>query len=262
MSFWGSHNYIDTAQLTLYAFWIFFAGLIVYLQRESKREGFPLVSEVEPFTERTSGDAWPQTPEPKRFRLLDGQLFLVPPGSPPRLPVGARPVASFPGSPLEPTGNPLVDGIGPASWCHRIDEPEVDADGTFKILPLRAAPIYRLHANSTDPRGWSVVGADGLSAGTVVDLWVDALDEAVLYLEVALSVAGGEGEHVLVPSRFAQYRNRLRVVKVRAITSEQFAQVPRLRHGERITPLEEDKLVGYFGGGALFALPGRRGPLL
>ena len=38
-------QYIDVAQLTLYAFWIFFALLIVYLRREDKREGYPLESD-------------------------------------------------------------------------------------------------------------------------------------------------------------------------------------------------------------------------
>ncbi len=261
-NFWGGTHYIDAAQLSLYAFWIFFAGLVVYLQRESKREGFPLVSEVEPFTTRVTGDANPQTPEPKLFRMLDGSAMLVPPGQRARLPEGARPVASFPGAPLEPTGNPLVDGIGPASWCYRIDEPEVDADGSWKIQPLRAEPTLRLHPTSMDPRGLPVVGADGLTVGPVVDLWVDALEEAVLYLEVSLTLVGFETERVLVPSRFVQYRPRLGRVKVTAITAAQFAQVPRLRHPERITPQEEDRLVGYFGGGNLFALPGRRGPLL
>ena len=31
-------HYIDVAQLTLYVFWIFFAGLVYYLHRENKRE--------------------------------------------------------------------------------------------------------------------------------------------------------------------------------------------------------------------------------
>ncbi len=261
MHFWQG-NYIDWAQITLYAFWIFFAGLVVYLQRESKREGFPMVSEVEPFTERVAGDAWPQTPEPKKFRTINGHVMFVPPGQRPRFPEGARPIASFPGAPLEPTGNPLVDGIGPASWCYRIDEPETDADGTIKIVPLRLEPNYRLHAYSTDPRGMLVVGADGVSAGTVVDLWIDALEESVLYLEVSLTLPLVVGEHVLVPSRFVKYRPRLNQAKVKSILAEQFAQVPRLRNPERITPLEEDKLVGYFGGGNLFALPGRRAPVL
>ena len=30
-------DYIDVAQLVLYLFWIFFAGLVIYLTLESKR---------------------------------------------------------------------------------------------------------------------------------------------------------------------------------------------------------------------------------
>ena len=42
-------QYVDVAQLVLYLFWIFFAGLVYYLTVESKREGFPLE------TDRTDG---------------------------------------------------------------------------------------------------------------------------------------------------------------------------------------------------------------
>jgi photosynthetic reaction center H subunit len=52
---------IDFAQITLYAFWIFFAGLVVYLRREDKREGYPLESPQGPVT------GWPVTPGPKVF---------------------------------------------------------------------------------------------------------------------------------------------------------------------------------------------------
>ncbi|MBV9775481.1 MAG: hypothetical protein JO143_00385 [Acetobacteraceae bacterium] len=38
----GLTSYIDVAQMTLYGFWIFFFGLIIYLRREDKREGYPL----------------------------------------------------------------------------------------------------------------------------------------------------------------------------------------------------------------------------
>jgi Photosynthetic reaction centre, H-chain N-terminal region len=38
-------GYIDVAQVTLYAFWVFFAGLIIYLRTEDKREGYPLESD-------------------------------------------------------------------------------------------------------------------------------------------------------------------------------------------------------------------------
>ena len=32
---------VDLAQVALYSFWIFFAGLVFYLQRENMREGYP-----------------------------------------------------------------------------------------------------------------------------------------------------------------------------------------------------------------------------
>ena len=38
-------GYIDVAQLVLYVFWIFFIGLVIYLRREDKREGYPLEAE-------------------------------------------------------------------------------------------------------------------------------------------------------------------------------------------------------------------------
>ena len=37
----------DVAQLLLYVFWIFFFGLVLYLHRESKREGFVSEAEVD-----------------------------------------------------------------------------------------------------------------------------------------------------------------------------------------------------------------------
>ena len=36
---------VDLAQISLYAFWLFFAGLVIYLQRENMREGYPLENE-------------------------------------------------------------------------------------------------------------------------------------------------------------------------------------------------------------------------
>ena len=35
-------QYVDVAQLVLYVFWAFFAGLIYYLARENHREGYPM----------------------------------------------------------------------------------------------------------------------------------------------------------------------------------------------------------------------------
>lgn len=38
-------GYIDFATIAIYLFWFFFAGLILYLRREDKREGYPLESD-------------------------------------------------------------------------------------------------------------------------------------------------------------------------------------------------------------------------
>src|ERR1700742_2768576 len=45
MGFGAFTRYIDIPQVVLYLFWIFFAGLLWYLRREDKREGYPLESD-------------------------------------------------------------------------------------------------------------------------------------------------------------------------------------------------------------------------
>jgi photosynthetic reaction center H subunit len=54
-------KYVDGTQIVLYAFWLFFVGLIIYLRREDKREGYPLESPQGP----RSG--WPLPPETKTY---------------------------------------------------------------------------------------------------------------------------------------------------------------------------------------------------
>ena len=55
-------SYIDFAQISLYVFWIFFAGLIYYLRREDKREGYPLETR-----RRVRVQGWPPIPAEKYF---------------------------------------------------------------------------------------------------------------------------------------------------------------------------------------------------
>ena len=60
-------QYIDGAQIALYAFWIFFFGLIVYLRREDRREGYPLKSHQGPregFPRVPGKKGWIMRPEP------------------------------------------------------------------------------------------------------------------------------------------------------------------------------------------------------
>ncbi|TVP73653.1 MAG: hypothetical protein EA352_11785 [Gemmatimonadales bacterium] len=50
---------INLAQISIYLFWLFFAGLVIYLRREDKREGYPLESDRKGVTVQ----GWPAVPE-------------------------------------------------------------------------------------------------------------------------------------------------------------------------------------------------------
>lgn len=56
-------HYMDITQVVLYAFWFFFFGLLLYLRREDKREGYPLVSNEPGRTYQ----GFPEHPGPKEF---------------------------------------------------------------------------------------------------------------------------------------------------------------------------------------------------
>ena len=82
-------SYIDVAQVVLYAFWIFFAGLIYYLHQEDKREGYPLLSDR---SDRVVVQGFPPIPAPKVFTLRDGSKYSAPPGNPDDREINAVPV--------------------------------------------------------------------------------------------------------------------------------------------------------------------------
>ena len=240
--------YIDVAQVTLYAFWIFFAGLVYYLLQENKREGFSL---------ETDAPGWPPLPTPKTYLMQDGSTISAPRIERSAQTLNAEPSNRFPGAPLEPTGaNPLLAGVGPGSWSDRADVPDVTAEGHLRIVPLRIVPDFGVASGDTDPRGLDVLGADGAVAGTVTDIWVDRSDVMFRYLEVQVPA----GRQVLVPVPFTRIGDR--VIRVRAILASQFADVPGLRQPDQITRLEEEKIVAYYGAGTLYATPDRQEPLL
>ena len=54
---------IDFAQLAIWLFWAFFFGLIYYLRREDKREGYPLVGD----RPGTKIEGWPPVPPKKTY---------------------------------------------------------------------------------------------------------------------------------------------------------------------------------------------------
>lgn len=248
---------IDLTQVVLYGFWIFFAGLILYLRREDKREGYPLESDIPERRNQVRMVGFPDMPEPKSFQLSNGHLHHAPHSRPERANLAAEPIGNWPGAPLEPTGNPMLDGIGPAAWAEREDVPEMTLDGRPVIVPMRVDETFSVAVEDADPRGMDVYGADGVVAGQVTDLWVDRAEPQIRFLEIAVA-----GRPVLVPINFTRIDADRRRIRVSAILSEQFAQVPPTASRDQITKLEEDKIAGYYAGGTLYATPQRLGPLL
>jgi photosynthetic reaction center H subunit len=249
-------GYIDVAQLTLYGFWIFFAALIIYLRREDKREGYPLESDR---ASRVTVQGWPRMPAPKVFKLSHGGTYSAPNNRPEVGEPLARPFRKHLGAPLEPTGNPLIDGVGPAAYANRADVPDLTLDGAPKIVPLRVATDFSLQPRDPDPRGKSVVGADGVIGGIVRDVWVDRSEPQIRYLELEV-VAPAGARRVLLPINMARISRR--EVTVNSLLGRHFADIPGLRHPDQVTLLEEDRICAYYAGGQLYARPYRFGPAL
>lgn len=251
-------SYIDVAQVALYAFWIFFAGLLFYLRREDRREGYPLVSEVSGVQER-SDPLW--MPDPKFYRLAGGRTVSVPNSTPDAREFRATRADGYTGSPFIPTGNPLTDALGPANYAERSTEPDLTFDGRNRIVPLRADTHYWIEQNDTDPRGMPVTGADGARVGQVVDGWIDRSELMLRYLEVELD-APSDNKRVLLPIHFMDFDKINKSIIVRAILSSQFADVPRLSSPDCVSLREEDRISAYYGGGYLYATPDRQEPLV
>jgi photosynthetic reaction center H subunit len=254
-------QYIDVAQVSLYAFWVFFAILIFYIRREDRREGYPLEADV---SGDYNKDPWLFLPPAKTFVLPHGHGTVSVPNAKrdnTERSVPGEKIANFPGAPYRPTGrNPMLDSIGPGSWAERADEPDLTHHGDPKIVPMRIAKNFSIAEGDTDPRGMRVVGYDTVVAGKVVDAWVDRSEQMLRYLEVETEV-GREKRTILVPINFTvmrKTRDREHIFYVQALRGEQFADVPDTASATQVTFLEEEKITAYFGSGLLYADSGRQ----
>ena len=90
----------------------------------------------------------------------------------------------------------------------------------------------------------------------MVDMWVDRAEPHFRYAEVDT-----EAGSVLLPMNFARVQKD-GSVRVKSIRGDQFKQVPKLANPDQVTLQEEDKIVGFYGGGTLYAKPSRLGPVL
>lgn len=246
-------QYVDVAQLVLYAFWIFFFALVYYLVREGHREGYPMETE----SGRGSITGWP-LPAPKTYLLPGGGEVSFPNDKVSPQQLQAQPTHRWTGSPMEPlNANPMLDGVGPGAWADRADVPDMTSHGHPRLQPLRFSPEHSVNAKNADPRGLPVVGADDVVGGTVSDLWIDHSESQFRYLEVKL--ADGT-RSVMLPINFA--RIKADKVQVRSIMGRHFAAVPGIKREDQITFLEEEKVMAYYGAGTLYADPLRQEPLV
>ncbi|MEM9966941.1 MAG: photosynthetic reaction center subunit H [Pseudomonadota bacterium] len=247
----------DLASAAIWLFYLFFAGLVYYLQTENMREGYPLETD----DGAAAGNQGPfPVPKDKTFILPHGRgEVTVPSGQhPDRSVLALQRTSKAAGSPFMPTGDPMMDGVGPAAWAPRRDVPELDAHGHVKIKPMSKLEDFAV-SSGTDPRGKAVVTGDGEVVGRVIDMWVDVPEQLVRYLTLDLNPEGS-GKIRLLPMNFAKIKSN-RVV-VRSLYAANMENIPTAKSDEEITLLEEEKIMAYYGGGTMYADPKREEPAL
>jgi photosynthetic reaction center H subunit len=247
----------DVAELAFLLFFGFFIALVFYLNRESRREGYPLEDEV---TGRVEADTRLFDGDKKVFSLPHGRGTYVPEDVA-RDSTQVAGVQAFGGhgAPWVPTGDPMLDGVGPAAFANRSKYPDLTFDGRPRIVPI--AQSHELIVSPNDPQliGWPVMAADKKIAGKVSDIWVDQSEHIIRYLEIET----GTGRRVLAPMPFAAVRtsgmfgDKPELVEIDAITADQFERVPALETAGIISRYEEDRVQAYYGGGYMYATPER-----
>lgn len=257
----------DLTALMLTVFVLFFCGLLIYLRREDRREGYPIEDDVTGRAEPLQGLFF--VAPPKSFRLPHGGgMVFKPDGISDSHEISAARRSRVSGTPLQPVGDPLLAGVGPGAYANRLRVPDLTDHGALKITPLRNAPDFRVDGRDRDPRGMTVFGADGRPAGVVSDIWVDRGEILIRYLEVelipaGLAVVGALGRRVLLPMTMAVVSGGLRrTVKVDALLAHQFGGVPALADPDVVTRDEEERICAYYGGGYLYATAARAEPWL
>ena len=247
-------GYLDVAQVVLYVFFAFFFGLIVYLHRENKREGYPMIVEKMGKNRVGTNEGY-FMPGTKTFEIQDGSTVTVSDGKSDDRPIKGKGVEVNIGSALIPDGDPMLSETGPGSYAERMDVPDMTFYNEPKLAPIRLATDFHVDENDPDPRGMDVVGFDGEVGAKVTDIWIDRGEHIIRYLEIEKS-AGGK---TLIPMTMVRIGD---TVQVASIMGSQFKDVPGLANPDQVTRLEEDKISAYYGGGHLFATPGRSEPLI
>ncbi len=245
VNFFGN---FDLASLSIWLFWGFFALLVYYLQTENMREGYPLETE----DGKPAANQGPfAVPAPKTFDLPHDRGQVTVPSAANeaahrRTDLALARTAGSDGFPFAPTGNPMLDGVGPASWVPRADVPELDGHGKAKLMPMAMVAEFVVSAGR-DPRGLPVQARDGQMVGKISEMWIDVPEQLVRYLEIELTSGG----HRLVPMTMAVIRSDR--VRIEALNADMFAAIPGIKTPGEVTKLEEEKISAYVASGLLYA---------
>ncbi len=262
----------DVASLALTLFTLFFFGLIIYLRREDRREGYPIEDDITGRAEPAQGMFF--VAQPKIFKLSGGGTVAKPDGLSDSHDIAASRRSRVSGTPLQPVGDPMLAGVGPGAYALRARTPDLTDHGALKVVPMRDAPDFVIDGRDADPLGMTVIGADRRPAGVVSDVWIDRGEILIRYLEVELTAAPSAASgltvvgsapaarRVLLPMTMAVISRRTRTVKVDAIMAAHFADVPALESPDMVTRDEEERICAYYGGGYLYASAARVEPLL
>ncbi len=268
-------QYIDVAQLALYLFWLFFVLLVLYLNKESRREGFPLRFND---NDRGAPNTEYKVPAPKTYELLNGESVQLPSGkNDDHRELNATPLGPWTGAPLVPNGDPMIDGLGAAAWAERADHPDVTTEGDPRIVPLGSLDPeeFFIAKYSRDPRGMDVRACDGVVVGKITEIMLDRMEMLPRYYQVALD----SGKTVLLPMMFMTLRRsknvplegsiserledgRKKEVRVASLNAAQFENVPTCASNDVITLLEEDKIQAYYGGAHVYGSRKRTEPFI
>lgn len=247
---------LDVTELVFLAFVLFFLALVMYLRREDRREGYPLEDEVTGRIDTPGGVL--SAAAPKSFHMpFDRGTVTTPTQGREPVDIAAARTFRSPGAPYYPTGNPLVDGIGPAAWANRAKHTDLDGEGRNRIVPIGVAEHISVDTRDPDPRGMTAIGADGAVAGTITDIWVDRAEHVIRYLEVDTGTT-----KVLAPMGMAKVQRKKGQVVIDAINAADFAAAPVPGTAGQITLYEEERVMAYFGGGYLYANKARQEPLI
>ncbi|MDT7953653.1 MAG: photosynthetic reaction center subunit H [Acetobacteraceae bacterium] len=239
-------GHLDVVQILVALFFLFFAGLIYYLRREDKREGYPLW-DISP--RHVPIEGFPPVPPTKVYLLLEGGTTTMPHRFEPSA-TRAFPAESYFGSPLVPIGDAMLAEVGPGAYPMRKTEPLM-SEGEPQVQPMRTAEGWDVMEGDADPRGMRVLDRAKQEVGTVVDLWVDRGVKILRYLEVKLD-GDLSGRNVMVPLFRTNVREKRRVVIIEAMLAGHVRLAPRLANPDIITAREEDQVNAYFSAAYMY----------